>query len=389
MKLDQKRLEYRKYFDWAGGDMTSLLTVAPTAVNGLVIIPPQLISTRFNYFGAVSRFFSDAMLGDLPAVIPAVGGLLENLTDHWAVTGECCIVGGPNGFRAVRPDYVFPVFDPYDIDTITGYVFVFPQRKENGFSDVARVITFDVATGAALISQREYREGYVADTPAGEPINLGPVVWVNTKDGVYQDMEGIVREITVRLNILQIALNSVSFPLLQIDTDAISKGALQTGISQQAVTAAAQNGLGLTVDPPFIGEEGARYIERTGEGLRENIEYMRLLLGQLGVISGVPDYVFGVQLGRPANETERVLFAGQAKVNRFRRDIELAFTLIGQAVKFAGEPFVTRSERIKAILDEYEAGISTQNEAREGLGKPAITGGNVFTQLVRRLTGGN
>ena len=388
MRLENKRLAYRKFFDWYDGDLTSLFSVQPTAVNGLVIVPPGLISTRFNYFAAVSRFFGDAMLGDMPNISPVNGALLENLTEHWSVTGECCIINGPSGLRAIRPDYLHPQFDPYDRDTILSYTFVFPMRNDDiakGYPDRARVITFDLATNQALISERDYREGWVADIPAGEPIAISQVVWVNTKDGVYADMEGMVREITVRLNILQIALNSVSFPLLQIDTDAISKGALQLGISQEAVVAAAQNGLGLTVDPPFIGEEGARYIERSGEGLRENIEYMRLLLGQAGVVSGVPDYVFGVQLGRPANETERVLFAGQAKVNRFRRDIELAFSIIGIAIKFAGEPFVTRSERIKAILEEHESGVSTLNEAREGLGRPPLATGNMLTQLVRRL----
>ena len=393
MRLQPKRLAYRNYFDWYEGNTDSLFRVAPTAVNGLIIVPPAMLSTKFNYFAAVSRFFSDAMLGDLPAMLPPTASLLENLTEHWSVTGECCIVLGPNGYRAVRPDYVHPQFDPYDRDTVLSYLFVFPMRNDQqenttGFADKARVITYDVATGVARMAIREYREGYVADTPEGEPVSIGPVIWINTKDGVYGDLEGIVREITVRLNILQIALNSVSFPLLQIDTDAVSKGALQTGVTPTAVTAAAQNGLGLTVDPPFIGEEGARYIERSGEGLRENTEYMRLLLGQAGVVSGVPDYVFGVQLGRPANETERVLFAGQAKVNRFRRDIELAFSLLGITLKFAGEPFVTRSERIKAIIDEFEAGITTLNETRIALGRVALSTGNAFTSLVRRITNG-
>ena len=394
MRLQNQRLAYRHHFDWFEGRTQSLYQVTPTAVNGLIIVPPALISTRFNYFAAVSRFFADAMLGDLPFMQPQSWSLIENLTEHWSVTGEACIVLGPTGYRAIRPDYVHPQFDPYDRDTVLSYVFVFPMRQDlngdgYGYADKARVITYDVATGAAKISIREYREGYVADDPIGEPITLGPVIWIHTNDGVYADMEGIVREVTVRLNILQIALNSVSFPLLQIDTDAISKGALQTGVTSNAVTAAAQNGLGLTVDPPFIGEEGARYIERTGEGLRESLEYIRVLLGQAGVISGVPDYVFGVQLGRPANETERVLFAGQAKVNRFRRDIELAFSMIGTPIKFAGEPFVTRSERIRAILEEHEKGVSTVNEAREGLGRPPLPGGNVLTRIMQAIRGDN
>ena len=47
------------------------------------------------------------------------------------------------------------------------------------------------------------------------------------------------------------------------------------------------------------GPSPSSYIERSGTGLQESLEYVRLLLGQLGILSGVPDYVFGIQLGRP------------------------------------------------------------------------------------------
>ena len=127
-------------------------------------------------------------------------------------------------------------------------------------------------------------------------------------------------------------------------------------------------GLGLTVPPPFTGELPAQYIERTGTGLKESMDYIRLLLGQLGVLSGVPVYVFGVQLDRPAAQTERVLFAGQARVNRFRRDIESAFALLGWAVNFTNEPFSTRTERVNALTTQFEKGITDRPEARKALG---------------------
>ena len=226
------------------------------------------------------------------------------------------------------------------------------------------------------MSNRDYRTGFVADSPMGDRVDIGQVIWLDTKDGIYAQMDGMVREINVRLNILQQFLNTVSKSILQIDTDAISGGTVQRGQNQEALNRIAAHGLGLTVDPPFVGEEGSRYVERSGQGLTESLEYIRMLLGQLSVISGVPDYVFGVTLSQPNNDTERILFSGQAKVNRFRRNIETAFRLIGYTLKFASEPFTTRAQKLNGIVRQYEAGLITLNEARIALGyTPLATGG--------------
>ena len=387
MFLDLLRQDYADHFDWRKGRMDSIFRIAPDNVNGLSVVGPNQLSTRFNYFGAVSRFFSDAMLGDMPSIDAAASLLLENLTEHWAVTGEGCIVGVPGHYRAVRPDYVYPVLNVYDRDSIDGFTFVFPERNRDyetreqnrvTYAEKARVIEYNATTGAANISIRKYRPGWVADEPSGEPVNIGNVIWLDTKDGVYSQMDGMIREINVRLNILQQFLNTVSKSIIQIDPDAISGGTVGRGSDQAAVNRASAAGLGLTVDPPFIGEEGARYVERSGQGLTESLEYIRMLLGQLSVISGVPDYVFGVQLSKPGDESERILFSGQAKVNRFRRNVETAFAMIGYAIKYASEPFTTRAQKLNGIIRQYEAGIISLNEGRIALGYEPTAGGDTF-----------
>lgn len=404
MFLDLLRQDYADHFDWRKGRMDSIYRIAPDNVNGLAVVAPNQLSTKFNYFGAVSRFFSDAMLGDMPAIGAAGSLLLENLTEHWAVTGEGCIVGPPGKQRAVRPDYVYPVLNIYDRDSIDGFVFVFPERNREyetreqnraTYAEKARVIEYDATTGAANISIREYRTGWIADDPKGDPVEIGSVIWLDTKDGVYAQMDGMVREINVRLNILQQFLNTVSKSILQIDTDAISGGTVARGSDQAAVNRASAAGLGLTVDPPFVGEEGARYVERSGQGLTESLEYIQMLLGQLSVVSGVPDYVFGAQLSKPGDESERILFSGQAKVNRFRRNVETAFGMIGYPLKYASEPFTTRSQKLNGIIRQYEAGIITLNEARFYLGYDTLTGMDTFVNpamtgamLRTALTGG-
>ena len=377
MYLDTRRLKYAEYFDWFESRLDTLFTgVQPSAVNGLDKVTASEITTRFNYFATVSRFFMDAMLGDIPNISARGLELLQALTEHWAVTGESCLVRTAGRWAAVRPDYVHPVYNRFDKDIVERFLLVYPERKSNMlypdfgnttlYADTARVIDYDVQTGRALQSIRQYRHGWIADVPMGEPVPVGPVLWIDTGDGVYDDIDGMVREITVRLNILQATLNSTAFSLLQIDKDAISDGIFLTGVNPDKVRAAAGTGLGMTVTPPFIGEEGARYVERTGVGLDESLDYLKLLLGQLSVITGVPEYIFGVMPSNP-NETERVLFAGQAKVQRFRRDIESAFRTARIPVIFPNEPFVTRSERQASIINQYEKGIITLFEARAAL----------------------
>lgn len=394
--LNVDRARYADYFDWKAGRLDTLFEIAATQVNGLQQVSPHELTTRFNYFGAVSRFYTDAMLGDLPNMDDASLELLTELTEHWGVTGEGCLVRVGGRWSTVRPDYVYPQLNVYDRNIVDSFLFVYPERNLQynlgdrndrvTYARTARVISYDVATRRAYVAQREYRHGYVADLPVGVPIPLDAVLWIDTKDGVYRDIEGIVRELTVRLNIMQSTLNSTAFSLLQIDKDSVADGSLLTGITPERVRTANRSGLGVTVSPPFIGEEGPRYVERSGVGLEESLEYLRLLLGQLGVLSGVPDYVFGVQLGRPADENERVLFAGQAKVNRFRRDVEKAFAVMGIPLRFATEPFVTRMQRIASILDQFERGLISLNEARLAIGRNALANDRIGDSTPPRNT---
>ena len=149
MFLDLLRQDYADHFDWRKGRLDSIYRIEPDNVNGLSVVRANQLSTQFNYFGAVSRFFSDAMLGDMPSTDPAAGLLLENLTEHWSVTGEGCIVGTPGRYRAIRPDYVYPVLNIYDRDSIDGFVFVFPERHRE----------FETREGKPY-KLRNQREGY-------------------------------------------------------------------------------------------------------------------------------------------------------------------------------------------------------------------------------------
>ena len=380
MLLDTARLSFSRFFDWYEDRLDSLFQVQGSVVNGIGLLGQSNIVTRFNYLQALSRFYSAAVLSDLPRIDPAVHNVIHQAAEHWSVTGEVVLIRQGDVVRTVRPDYVFPIRDRFNRDRILKYLFIFPEQDpqvQNTWQNEpiaatrANVIEYDVATRTAHMAIRSYSYGTLADAPLGEAVDIGEVIFVQSGVSLYPTVETIVREISVRLNMLQLALNTTSIPIIQIERDGINDGTLRgtgSSVPLDVFQRTINNPLGLTVLPPFGGEESAKYIERAGTGLRVSLDYIRMLLGQLGVLTGVPDYVFGVQLGRPNNETERVLFAGQARVNAFRRDLEEAMRQVGIDLNFASEPFITRRERLANVMDQFREGLITLNEARNALG---------------------
>lgn len=388
MLLDPNRLKFATYFDFYENHLDELYRVPQDIINGLALVGNRSAKTEFNYFNAVSRFYSNAVMAELPDLDASLIRIIEQLAEHWSVTGEAFIVGSPGDYRAVRPDYVFPVTDEFDRDKIIKFFFIYPRRETElhqfrnaniGAKD-ARVIEYNVETGEAYESIREYGGQRIADAPLGVKVDIGTVAWVRCTGSIYPQIESLVREVIVRLNVLQLALNSTSLPIIEVDKTTIADGKLDSMINNNALQELIATPLGLTIPPPFEGEQSTRYIERTGNGLRESLEYVRLVLGQLGVLSGVPDYVFGINVGRPRDETERVLFAGQARVNSFKKELQEALKLFNVNLLFNTEAFISRRDRIDLVNIQYTNGLITLAEARESLGLDpsvqVITGGN-------------
>lgn len=390
--LDFDRVRFSTWFRWFEGDLSELYTgVANSQVNGLDYMAPADLSTKFNYFGAASRFYIDAALGDIPESAVQDYALLEMLVRHWAVTGEYCIVSQNGTERAVRPDYVFPIQPVEDSGLVLGYVFVFPiSTAYNTPTGKARVVEYDALTGVAYSSIREYAAGVLGQRPGDAyRVPIDYVIWENTHDDFYSDIEGVVRELNVRMAFIQSALNSTSLSLLQADPDRISGFRGRADITPARVASAGKSGLGLIVEPPFTGEAEARYVERTGQGLAESLEYMRLLLGQLAVMSGVPDYIYGVSLNQNPAEVERVLFAGQARITRLRRALERTFERLGRPVVFPTDPFTTKRSRVDNALKAYQAGIIDIQEARAALNYPALGLSALVSLLARAVSVGS
>ncbi|MYF38268.1 MAG: hypothetical protein F4219_05805 [Gammaproteobacteria bacterium] len=385
MLLDPARVRFSTYFDWYENKIAKLFQVPATLINGLGLIGNQNITmgSTFNYMQVISRFYHSAVMNDIPRVNREMFTIIDQATEHWSVTGECCFIQQQGTIRVVRPDYVFPIRDPYDRDRILRFLFVFPylDTQQGNFGNEpisvtqANVIDYDVETGRATMGVRHYTAGNLANTPVGTPVNIGQVFYLQSGSSIYPTIESLVREVSVRLNMLQLALNTSSVPIMQVDKDSLNDGALRGSVSLEDWQKQIQQPMGLQISPPFAGEEGSRFIERAGTGLEESMGYIRLMLSQLGVLTGVPDYVLGApQLGRTSSETERTLFIGQARVNSYRRSLEHVLQSMGLEIRFVGEPFVSRSERLKLIVQQLQAGILTPNEARSSLGLEPLNG---------------
>jgi len=333
IELESKRLDFPKYFDWYGGNLRTLWNIPPTLVNGmgLLTIPDDLQST-LNYFSASSKFYINAVLNDIPEEIDPYFKLLERLVTHWSVTGEYCLVIENGIINTIRPDYVFPIRKKDNYDVIQGYYFVFPIPNT---PQKARVVHYDIVTGKALQTERDFYSNQLEEKSGGAPVNIQMVIFEDTGGGYYRDITGLVRELNIRFALLQLALNSTAIPLLQISTEGMGGGLLGAdGITPARIAGLGKSGIGLTVPPPFTGEEGARYIERGGTGLEEALNYIRMILGSLSIMSGVPEYVYGTTLAQTTAEIERVMFMGESRVNRLLKSVTYSFGRLGIDVTF-------------------------------------------------------
>jgi len=343
IKLDSNRLEYRKYFDYYDGRLDKLWNIPPTLVNGFTLVDKANdLKSTLNYFNASSKFYINGVLDNVPAELDRYFKLLERMVTHWSITGEYCLVVQDGVINTIRPDYVFPIRNPDNRDVIQGYYFIFPiadatldPATQDFSTSRARVIHYDLLSGVARQTERDIFSNELEDKSGGIELNIQAVFWEDTGGGYYPHIEGLVRELNVRFALMQLALNSTAIPLIQVATEGMGGGLLGAdGITPMNVAGLGKTGLGLVVPPPFTGEEGARYVERQGTGLEEALAYIRMVLGSLAVLSGVPEYVYGVSLTQSSAEVERIMFMGQSRINRVQRAIENTFGELGVNVSF-------------------------------------------------------
>ena len=386
--IEPRYTQRMDWYRWHSGDTADIWRGAASQVNGLAFIPPETAAVGFNYFAAQSKFFSDAMLSEIPAGVGDAYNLLRTMTQDWAITGEAVLVKAAGEWRAIQSRYFMPYPRRDDSERFERYFFVFPILTEaNTLTAEARVIEVDGETGEAWTGIRNWTGGWVGE-PRGmeERYPLEQLIWLRSDDGAYGEMRDLVGQVNMRMAMLQANLNRATYPAIAMEQFLLMDRSLRpwhTGSGNtpqwnpritdwdaegRDLAEKMSRGLGPVIELQGIDQDKPSYIERQFTLPDQALEYLRLLLGKLTIISGVPDYIYGVNLGQPAAETERVLFAGQAKVNRFRRQVSDAFAVMGREVEWVTEPFVTRTQRVDLLLKLLESGVIDVGEIRKALG---------------------
>lgn len=405
MLLEPRRLKLSHYFDYEENDLHHLFTsVQPTTYNGLTFLDgARGVGTRFNFFRVLSEFYKNAFLsevdlGDVDTSRAAPYSLLSSLAQSWAVTGEFCIstfreVTGGTGsdgqplaidglarVRSVRPDFVHPVYSPFSRDDIERLLIIYPevdrslvgnQTNVPASAKTALVYDYNLQSGECYQSTRQYSLGSVADGPLGELVPGLSFELFQLESSPYEAIETITREICVRLNILQSAFNNTSIPILEINTDSLVRlwDALKDvgqGARASVTTEMGQEyGFGLIAKRNFDSEPPARYVERSGISLQESLQYLTMLMSQLGIQTGLPDYVFASRVGQKMVESESMLFQAKGKLRAFKHTVKSALAARGLTVEYGTDSFTSQATNIDNTIKLVDAGLMSAEEAKK------------------------
>ncbi len=367
MFFDEKRSLFHQYKDWYDGKHSSLYTsLSPSVSNGLKHIPPANAVTYFNAFSLISRFYNDQFLADLP--VGFHNGFISRMIRDWSITGDCAYMLYQGRLMDIPARNIVPIYD--STGDLERWIIYRPIKSHTTpLFDRARVINYNVQTGQASLTIRNYRPGWIDDTPnIGSPVSVSNLRYITTDDDLYADLRNSIIEINIRMNLINVSLNSSSYPVLQIDTNSVSNGKYRgKAVSTAELFTLVNDGLGITITPPFTGETGASYVERSGTGLTESLEYLDKIMHNLGIQSGVPDYIFGIRTGNNS-DSERVLLTAAARIGSFRLLLASALAEIGITLPLSAEPYVSRSQRVQTAINLFEKGIIGLQEARQVLG---------------------
>ena len=382
MLLEQKRLDLARFFDYAENRLDDLFKIPATPVNGLTYLyDGAAVEVRFNFFKVLSDFYKNTILSDLSEPDAARYNLVSQLAENWAVSGEFCLSQDASGVvRSIRPDFIHPVYSRYSRDDIERLLIIYPEIERQFERDgtnqpiaarSARVIDYDMATGLAYESERDYTYGRVADGPRGNLIDGLKLYFVQLEDSPYGAIETIVRDICVRLNILNVGLNTSSIPILETNDSALTYAVnihlpdKELDAAQIAARSGISSGLGIIAHRNFETDPAARYVERSGIALNESIQVLTLLMSQLGIQTGLPEMVFASRVGQKQIQNESLLYQARAKSRAFKHSLIDTMRQVGQPVIFGSDNFTSETENIDNVLKLLNAGLIDETRARE------------------------
>jgi len=312
--------------------------------------------------------------------------------------------------------YHIVVSSPFNRRDIQGHILVHPYL--NTYRDLSqnpdlnptliddlfnpRCTITRIADGVTEISIWEIEDNnHLGERISSTTVTPQAIHCFDTDESFYPEMKSLLREFIVRINALQVSLNSSIKPYLFIPSGVINAPVF-AGMSsddlakvQMDFTSEKANplssdrwGRGGVIEGSLAASVEPKFVERTGAGLSESFDYLTELAAMMSLSSGVPNSVFGVtrgSVGETHSSRERTIFAAQSRVNKVRRLlIKLFRESLGITLEFPHDAFASVNSKFDSALQAYNSGIITLNEAREALGQSPRDGGDTLKEPERQ-----
>lgn len=412
-----------RYQDYYSGKFTALFQIAShpsldsfttternnTVENGLKQLEKHGI-IRMNMFKAYSDYYADATWGTPPDV---VGGTNFNawwnankkhvLTafrqgiGHWSVNDRCVLhLSTSNVLTAVNPIYHIPVVEPYNASIVTGHV-LFYTYFENDVNDPnpehqvitspnrVRIVKFSARDEVNEIAIHELAGDVVGRRIRTVPGDTRAIVTFGDGNSFYEDIEDLVQTMMIRVSHNNLVLNKFSDPQFQGPG-----GLVDAKRTESKLVDRFNNPLIVVPDEANSNIQAITWDAH----LNESNYLVNFLMNVQSIFSGVPREYFNGQPGLEAagQSGDNLLLKTIATINEAREQLEYALRDVlyymgapeveSATVNFVQNPFSTFFEQRTSVIQEYQAGITQRNEAREALKHNPLPGdiGTAFSE---------
>jgi len=228
-------IQEQRWDEWYDDRLNTLLAGSPTTDNGLAY--PRLIGPNYNAFNGfklIADTYRIGMGAELPTVERGAAEVteLENFKSElkfffmeWSKKSRAVMYSqdyfeingvSSGGVHFVSPNVTsyFPVYSKFNPREIVGHVLAFPYREKqvlqtSQFPDRLRVVKFSNVPGFErnTVEVFTFSGSQIGERLSFEDGIVRDFFYLNTRDPQYPIVEDTVREINIRLAVLQLANN--------------------------------------------------------------------------------------------------------------------------------------------------------------------------------------
>ena len=394
-----ENLYYRRYDELFDGP--------PTIDNGYSIVDRDNI-IGISIFSSISQFYWDSILGERPTItstaedrqtwldenLETIFHALDKAVEYWSYKGRAILlVTEDNQVMPIDSSFYFPIKDPMNRDKTIAHLlaYLWYQQEPNsvfnknpGMDNRITLIKFDPATGTATRDTHEMHGNTIGPLLESLPADTKAINVMGDGNSFYPAIVPPARNIMIRFSALNRVLNKHTSPHLvkptQFEFDPTTGKPKKLNPNGDVI-----------IEPGTANSQEMYYLVWDGN-LESSYDFIDKMQDYIHLTTGVPPVVFGIDVGKGESgaSRDRLMFSAMAKVRRDRREIE---TLIKDTImaldapegdlqfSWVTDPFADYYTKIQAVISLQEAGITTQDESREDIGRDALEeGGEVSGQ---------